>query len=83
MPLLLIFSFLLAHLTFAQQQVVLHWDKIPFELEKQFDLNDTIAVRIDQFKFLQLSVFRMDYFTHTLHADKACVPSPIHAVDWV
>jgi hypothetical protein len=51
MPLLLIFSFLLAHLTFAQQHVVLHWGKIPFELEKQYELNDTIAVRIDQFKF--------------------------------
>jgi hypothetical protein len=51
MPLLLIFSFLLAHLTFAQQHVVLHWDKVPFELERKFDLNDTIAVRFDLFKF--------------------------------
>jgi hypothetical protein len=51
MPLLLIFSFLLTHMTFAQQRTALYWDKIPFELEKQYDINDTIAVRIDQFKF--------------------------------
>ena len=51
MPIFLIFSFLLAHMTFSQQSVALHWDKIPFELEKQYDLNDSIAVRIDQIKF--------------------------------
>ncbi len=68
MPLLLIFSFLLAHPTFAQQHIVLHWDKIPFELEKQYELNDTFAVRIDQFKF----------YVQTTNGNE---PNHIHLID--
>ncbi|MEY4486226.1 MAG: hypothetical protein RL440_757 [Bacteroidota bacterium] len=51
MPLFLFVTFLLSHVTFSQQRAALNWGKIPFELEKQYDINDSIAVRVDQFKF--------------------------------
>jgi hypothetical protein len=68
MPLFLFLYFLLADMTFAQQHVVLHWDKLPFELERKFDLNDTIAVRFDQFKF----------YVQAINDNK---PNNIHLID--
>jgi hypothetical protein len=51
MPLFLFLYFLLADMTFAQQQVQLNWNEEPLVLQEPLYLNDSTFIRVEQFKF--------------------------------
>ena len=52
MPYLFLFLFALTgQLYFAQQQIDINWNGLIFELDNTYQLNDSTALRISQFKF--------------------------------
>ena len=52
MPYLFLFLFAFSgQLSFAQQQIDINWNGLKFELDNTYQLNDSTALRISQFKF--------------------------------